>query len=121
MTPPIILVVDDDKFIRVAVCDSLRDSGFRLIEAENGNAALARLREVEPALVILDLFMPERSGLDTLGEIRKSHPALPVIILSSLDTETMIEEAFRLGASDFVSKPFHPTEIAHSVGKLVRS
>ena len=121
MAEPLILVVDDDKFIRVAVCDSLRDAGYRFVEAENGDLALETLEHSDPSLVILDLFMPRRSGLETLGEIRKRRPELPVVILSSLDTEEMVEEARRLGASAFIGKPFHPMEITSTVRKMVRN
>lgn len=121
MTGRIILVVDDDKFMRVAVCDSLKDDGYELVEAEHGDAALAQLDRISPDLVILDLFMPQKSGLETLGEIRKRDPELPVLILSSLDTTATIEEAIRLGATDFISKPFHPMEISLAVRKVVRA
>lgn len=118
---PIILLVDDDRFIRVAMRDTLEGRGYGFLEAEHGDAALEQLQSASPALVILDLFMPQRSGLDTLGEIRRLHPNLPVLVVSSLDAESMIEEAFKLGATDFISKPFHPVEIAEAVARIVRA
>jgi two-component system, chemotaxis family, chemotaxis protein CheY len=119
MSPPTILIVDDDAFVRLAVRDALADEPYCLLEAADGDAALARVGERLPDLVILDLFMPHRSGLQTLQQLRQAHPALPVLVLTSLDTEAVSADAFDKGASGFMGKPFHPVEMATTVKRLV--
>ncbi len=108
--PPIrILIVDDSLVIRKVVSDALKaDPAFEVVgTAGDGKIALAKLPRLQPDLVILDLAMPVMNGMETLVEIRKIHPKLPVIIFSTLSVrggaETM--EALAMGASDFATKP----------------
>jgi two-component system chemotaxis response regulator CheY len=116
---PTILIVDDDLFVRTAVRDSLADHGYHMVEAADGDAALAQLEKVRADLVILDLFMPNRSGVETLAEIRRLYPSLKVLIVSSLDTESMVEDLKRQGANHFIAKPFHPLEMSMAVRQLM--
>ncbi|HLL55440.1 MAG TPA: response regulator [Myxococcaceae bacterium] len=116
---PTILIVDDDLFVRTAVRDSLADDGYHMVEAADGDAALAELEKVRADLVILDLLMPNRSGVETLAEIRRLYPSLKVLIVSSLDTESMVEDLKRQGANHFIAKPFHPLEMSMAVRQLM--
>jgi DNA-binding response OmpR family regulator len=113
-----ILVVDDDTLIRELVKDSLAPEGYSFIEASDGRQALIAFDRDRPDMVILDLLMPEQSGVETLTEIRRRSPSMGVIVLSSMDTPTLIEEALRAGASKFIAKPFHPIEMLDAVRQL---
>jgi len=108
--PPIrILVVDDSLVIRKVVSDTLRkDTVFEVVgTAGDGRIAIAKLPALNPDLIILDMAMPNMNGMETLVEVRKTHPKLPIIIFSTLSirggAETM--EALALGASDYATKP----------------
>ncbi|MFO0803208.1 MAG: chemotaxis response regulator protein-glutamate methylesterase [Gemmataceae bacterium] len=104
-----VLVVDDSVVIRRAVSDELgADPGIEVVgSAANGKIALAKLPQVSPDLVILDVEMPEMDGLATLAAIRKTHPRLPVIMFSALTERgaSATLEALALGASDYFTKP----------------
>ncbi len=119
--PPLILIVDDDRFVRAQVRDSLADEHLEIAEAVDGQKALESISARRPDLVVLDLLMPNMSGMEALIEIRKRHPDIPVLVLSSLDAPSMIEEARSHGATDFIGKPFHPLEVVAAVRNLIGS
>src|ERR1700675_3875454 len=104
-----ILVVDDAVVFRRAVTEELsNDPALEVVgTASNGRIALARMAQLNPDLIILDIEMPEMDGLATLAELRKTYPRLPVIMFSSL-TERGAEatlDALALGATDYFTKP----------------
>ena len=110
--PPIrILIVDDSAVIRKVLCDGLAvDAALEVVgTAANGRIALAKIPQVHPDLVTLDVEMPEMNGLEALAAIRKSYPKLPVIMFSSLTERGAVItlDALALGASDYVTKPNH--------------
>ena len=104
-----VLVVDDAVVIRRLVTDTLAaDPDIEVVgTAANGRIALAKLTQVTPDLIILDVEMPELDGLATLKEIRKTHPTLPVIMFSALTERGAAAslDAMALGASDYFAKP----------------
>jgi two-component system KDP operon response regulator KdpE len=108
--PDTILVVDDEPPIRRFLRTSLVASGYRIVEAENAADGLRLLAAEKPDVVILDLGLPDRSGLDLIPEIRKTSP-VPIVVLSARHDERSKVEALDLGADDFVSKPFGMTEL----------
>jgi two-component system chemotaxis response regulator CheY len=110
-----VLIVDDDRLIRVAVREALAEEPLELSEAVDGAEALALIAEEKPALVLLDLLMPVKSGLEVLPEVHKLSPTTRVIVMSSMETESMVEFALAMGARAFVPKPFHPLEIIAAV------
>jgi DNA-binding NtrC family response regulator len=104
-----ILVVDDDPGIRTSLGKLLTTAGHEVILAENGGDATRLLREIGPDLVILDLFMPEKDGLETLMELRKQMPRLAIIVMSGGAWQIdLLPEAKLLGASWTIEKPFIP-------------
>jgi two-component system chemotaxis response regulator CheB len=108
--PPIrILIVDDSAVIRKVVCDGLApDAALEVVgTAANGSIALAKISQVNPDIVTLDVEMPGMNGIETLVEIRKSYPKLPVIMFSTLTERGagITLDALALGASDYVTKP----------------
>jgi two-component system phosphate regulon response regulator PhoB len=120
-TPRTILVVDDDKLARVVVTDALSAAGYRVVEASDGKEALDAIDAQPLDLVVLDLLMPNLSGMDVLAHVRERHPRLRVLVLSSLDEPSLIEEAKRNGATEFLAKPFHPLEVLSGVQKLLEA
>jgi two-component system, chemotaxis family, chemotaxis protein CheY len=110
-----VLVVDDDHFIRVAVRDALAEEHLELFEAADGEEALALIAAQHPALVLLDLLMPKKSGLEVLPEVGHLSPETRVVVMSSMETQSMVEFALAMGARAFVPKPFHPLEIIAAV------
>jgi two-component system chemotaxis response regulator CheY len=113
-----ILIVDDDAFVRALLRDMLADQGHPLQEAENGQEAL-ELQGPPPRVVLLDLFMPEMSGMEALVLIRHRWPETPVLVISSMDSERLVDEALAAGASGYITKPFHPMEIASAVERAL--
>ncbi len=109
-SPRRILVVDDEPAIRRFLRTSLTAQGYQIIEAENGNDALALLRN-RVDMVVLDLGLPDNDGVDVLRQIRASDMSMPVIILSSRSDEKGKVTALDLGADDYVTKPFGIDEL----------
>lgn len=101
-----ILVVEDDKLSQNIISRILKTKNYNVSTASNGKAAVQMMEKQSPDLVLLDVMMPEMSGLDTLKWIKDNHPNIPVIMLSCLDQQgKAAKEAKKLGAVDFVSKP----------------
>jgi two-component system, chemotaxis family, chemotaxis protein CheY len=115
-----ILVVDDAAFMRKMVTDALTKGGHEVVgEAGNGNEALARYQELQPDLVTLDITMPEKDGLAALADIMAADPSAKVVMCSALGQESKVLEAIKLGAKDFVVKPFQPDRVIDAVGKAL--
>lgn len=112
---PSVLVVDDDVFVVAVLRDLLEDQGAHVLEAHDGDQALAVAEREKPALIFLDLVMPNRSGLEALPELLRRSPGSRVLVVSSFDSPGLQDEALRLGAVGFIAKPFHPLEIARVV------
>jgi UDP-3-O-[3-hydroxymyristoyl] N-acetylglucosamine deacetylase len=101
-----ILVVDDDERVRSSVGDVLRDEGYRVLTAVDGLEAVDAVTAEGPDLVLLDVWMPELDGIEVLSRIRESRPRLPVVIVSGHGNVETAVKATRLGAVDFIEKPF---------------
>ncbi len=113
-----ILVVDDEKNIRLTMRQSLEPLGLPIQSAVNGEEALRMLREASFSLIFLDLKLPGMDGMDVLRAIRSEWPCLRVVIITAHGTVESAVEAMKLGAVDFIQKPFSPVEI-RDVAKLV--
>jgi CheY-like chemotaxis protein len=111
--PEPILIVDDEIHIRRFLGLLIRQLGAtRLMEAPNGEAALAVMAAERPGLVLLDINMPGMSGTETLREIRTRDQEVPVVMLTSLTSRQIIEETLALGADSFIRKDTPPREIS---------
>jgi two-component system chemotaxis response regulator CheY len=112
-----IMVIDDDALIRAQICDALREvePGVDIAEADDGEAGLAKLNTFDAQLVLLDLYMPNLSGVETLSFIRLRPNPPTVLILSSLDSDSMRTDLLNAGAAGFIGKPFHPIELAEAI------
>jgi two-component system, OmpR family, KDP operon response regulator KdpE len=106
-----LLAIEDDRLIRRLLRSSLSSRGYSVIEAETGSAALDLLRDQRPDLIVLDLGLPDMSGLDLLRRIRNTSN-VPVVVLSNTDAVRTKVEALEAGASDYVTKPFNVDEVA---------
>lgn len=109
MALPEVLIVDDDQLIRTMVRDALIDVPCDIREADSGDAALRQIAERNPAVVLLDLVMPGRSGLEVLKALQGK--GTRVLVLSALDTEGLVQQALASGAHGFLSKPIHPLDV----------
>ena len=115
-----VLVVDDAAFMRKMVSDALAKGGHEVVgEAGNGVEAVARFQERKPDLMTLDITMPEKDGLTALAEIVAADPSARVVMCSALGQEAKVLEAIKLGAKDFVVKPFQPDRVIEAVGKAL--
>ena len=101
-----ILVADDDPDIAQVLCDRLQSIGHDVTLVSDGQAVLTSLQRQVPDLIFLDLEMPQLSGLEVLQAVQKQWPELPVIILTAHGTISLAVEAMRMGAADFLTKPF---------------
>ena len=106
-----ILVADDDRVIRRNLALLLRAEGYQVVEAGDGEEALAAVREARPAAVLLDLKMPRRDGLEVLAELGPALADLPVIVVTAFGGSTVAIEAIRRGAYDYLTKPFDLDEV----------
>src|SRR5687768_7497438 len=106
-----ILIVDDESEIRELVTGVLEMEGHQVVTAGNGMEAMERLEKDRPDLVVLDLMMPVISGLEVLADIRQKGNT-PVILLTALESEDNRVRGLRLGADDYVVKPFSPRELS---------
>ena len=101
----LVLVVDDEASIRRSLEGVLKDEGFSVVLAEDGESAIRLLMNTRPALVLLDIWMPGMDGLETLRKIKEIHQDLPVVMISGHATISTAVAATRLGAMDFLEKP----------------
>jgi DNA-binding response OmpR family regulator len=114
-----VLVVDDDPTVREVVVTYLRAGGHRVVEAADGEGALAAMRGQHADLVVLDLMLPGIDGLEVCRRLRAAHD-VPVIMLTALGAETNRVMGLELGADDYVTKPFSPRELVLRVDSVLR-
>jgi DNA-binding response OmpR family regulator len=114
-----ILIVEDDREIAQLVRDYLDRAGYRTSAAYDGNEALVAARNGNPDLIVLDLGLPKRDGLDVIREIRK-HTRTPIVILTARGEETDRIVGLELGADDYIVKPFSPREVVARVRAVLR-
>ncbi|HLN78079.1 MAG TPA: response regulator transcription factor [Nocardioidaceae bacterium] len=116
---PNVLVVDDDHTVREVVVSYLRAGGHQVYEAGDGESALATLRDARADLVVLDLMLPGIDGLEVCRRLRETSD-VPVIMLTALGEETDRVVGLKLGADDYVTKPFSPRELVLRVDSVLR-
>jgi two-component system chemotaxis response regulator CheY len=102
------------------VSDALTRGGHEVVgEAGNGLEAIARFQELRPEVTTLDITMPEKDGISALREIIELDPTARVIMCSALGQESKVLESIKLGAKDFVVKPFQPARVLEAIGKAL--
>ncbi|MDQ3127410.1 MAG: response regulator transcription factor [Chloroflexota bacterium] len=114
-----ILVVEDDQTLRETLVDALEVEGFRVVSAADGRAALTRFRADQPDLILLDLMLPELSGIEVCRIIR-AESGVPIVMLTAKDSELDKVVGLELGADDYVTKPFSLRELSARIRALFR-
>ncbi len=114
-----ILVVEDEKPLRIALCNMLQDEGFCILEAEDGKIALELMRDNRPNLIITDLKMPKVDGMKLLKRIKEMDQALPVIVITAYGTSSTAIDAMKHGAYDYITKPFDLDEVLLTVKRAL--
>jgi two-component system KDP operon response regulator KdpE len=118
-TEPLVLVVDDDAGIRRLIRLELSSQDFRVIEAPDGVSALHMVESESPNLVVLDIMMPDMTGLEVLDAIRRRRN-VPVLLLTGRDQDADKVRGLELGADDYLVKPFNPEELSARVRAILR-
>ncbi len=115
----LILIVDDEDEMRSYIGGLVTSFGYQTSSASNGAEALEKFNAMNPALIIMDLMMPEMDGIEVLGRIKEQNGDTPVIILSGHGDTKNVVRAMKMGASDFINKPFEPEVIRHTINQVM--
>jgi two-component system response regulator VicR len=111
-----VLVAEDDMIMLKTIEVRLKKDGYEVITAQDGREALGKFETESPDMIITDIMMPYLSGLEIIGAVKnKAGKATPIIVLSTMGQENVVLEAFKLGADDFITKPFSPKELSMRV------
>ncbi len=116
---PTIMVVDDAAFMRMRCKKLLTQSGYDVIEAATGAQAVETYKECKPDAVLLDITMPDMDGLTALKEMKKLNPDVRVAMVSAMGQQSVVMDALKSGAKDFVIKPFEADRVLATVKKLL--
>ncbi len=117
-----ILIIDDEDMVRMVLKQSLEKVGHAVTEANNGAKGITALRDGDFDLIITDIVMPEKEGVETIAEIRAGDPDLPIIAVSGggrIGPENYLDAARRLGANHAFAKPFDRAELLHAVDECL--
>lgn len=115
-----IMIVDDAAFMRMMIKNSLTGNGYtNLVEAGDGKIAFETYQTEKPDLVIMDITMPNMDGIQALQAIKGFDPAAKIVMCSAMGQESMVVDAIRFGALDFIVKPFKPDRILQTVQKVL--
>lgn len=118
--PARVLIVDDAAFMRHLIKNILIEQGHEIAgEAADGQEACEKYKELAPDIVTLDLIMPRKGGLEALKEIREDDPKAKVIVISAVDQRQPLMEALKLGAADYLTKPFEKERVAEAVARVI--
>ncbi len=115
-----IMIVDDARFMRVMLKDILSKEEYEVVaQLENGIQAMEQYKELKPDLVIMDITMPQMDGISALKEIREIDPEAKVIMCSAMAQKNKVKEALKMGAKDFIVKPFQKEQLLKAVRKCL--
>jgi DNA-binding NtrC family response regulator len=106
-----LFVIDDDKLIRLSCEKILKKSGYKVEAFETGHEAIERLKEVRPPLLFVDINMPELDGFEIIKIVRKIDPDIVIVVITGYATIETAMDAIKMGAYDFLPKPFTPNEL----------
>lgn len=118
-----ILAIEDNQDIRELITFILKRDGFQISTAADGISGLSLIKETKPDLVLLDVMMPEFSGFEVLDAIRKDRNSkireVPILMITSKPTIEDVDQALKLGANDYLVKPFRPEKLVEKVRELL--
>lgn len=111
-----IMIVDDAAFMRMMIKDTLLKNGYEnIIEAADGEIAVQSYKAEKPDLTLMDITIPNKNGLEALKEIKEMDPSAKIVMCSAMGQESMVVEAIRSGAKDFIVKPFKAERVLKTV------
>ena len=115
-----ILVADDAMFMRNRTSKLLLANGYQVVEAANGEEAVTRYFKEKPDVVLMDITMPVLDGIGALKKLKAKDPSAKVVMVTALGQKSMVLEAVKAGARDFIVKPFDPDRLLEAVKKQCR-
>lgn len=121
--PPLILVVDDEKTLRVLLRRVMEKEGYRVVEAEDGEQCLSACQQKQPDMVLLDAMMPVMDGFACCAQLqtRLAEECPPVLMITVLDDKASVDRAFEVGATDYITKPIHWPVLRQRVRRLLQT
>ena len=115
-----VLIVDDAAFMRMMIKDILEKNGYEVVgEASNGLKAVELYKSEKPDVVTMDITMPDMDGIEAVKAIREFDPAAKIIMCSAMGQQTMVMDAIKSGAKDFIVKPFQSDRVLEAVKKVI--
>lgn len=115
-----VMIVDDAAFMRMMLKDILTKNGYDVIgEAENGQIAVEKYKDLRPDLVTMDITMPELDGISAVKKIKQLDPNARIVMCSAMGQQAMVIDAIQAGARDFIVKPFQPERVLEAVRKAL--
>lgn len=121
MTNPVILVAEDERDIRDLIVFTLQFSGFKVVQAANGQEAVEKAVKIEPDLILMDVRMPKMTGYEACKVLKaqESTKNIPIVFLSAKGQEAEINTGLELGAEDYFLKPFAPDDLPQKVNAIL--
>ena len=114
-----VLIVDDAAFMRIKLKDILEKNNYEVVgEAQNGIEAIEKYKELSPDIVTMDITMPEMDGVEALKEIKALDADAKILMCSAMGQQSMVMDAIRAGAVDFIVKPFDTERVIHALDKV---
>jgi DNA-binding NtrC family response regulator len=120
MSSPLLLAVDDEMGVRESL-KMVFCKEYRLLEAASVEAAIRKVQEERPQVVLLDILMPKTDGIEILRQIKTIHPSCEVIMLTGVNSQQLAAKAMDFGAFDFIGKPFDVVELRQKVKKALEN
>ena len=115
-----VLIADDASFMRQMIRDIIEPEGFEVVgEASDGVEVIEKFKDLHPDMVMMDIVMPKRSGIDSVKRIVAMDPTARVVMCSALGQESLVMEAIEAGAKDFIVKPFKPETVVSTLKKAL--
>jgi two-component system chemotaxis response regulator CheY len=114
-----VLIADDASFMRQMIRDIIEPEGWEVVgEASDGVDVVDKFKKLRPDVVMMDIVMPKRSGIDAVKAIKAEDPGARVVMCSALGQEALVTEAIQAGAKDFIVKPFKPDAVLATLAKV---
>jgi two-component system, chemotaxis family, chemotaxis protein CheY len=115
-----VLICDDAVFMRTMLSDILTNAGFSVVgQAQTGEEAVAKYKELQPDLVTMDIVMPDMGGIEAVRKIVEEYPDAKILMCSAMGQQSLVVEAIQAGARDFVVKPFQPSRVLEAVQRVL--
>ena len=115
-----ILIVDDAAFMRMMIKDILTKNGYEVVaEAANGVQAVELYKTHQPDLVTMDITMPEMDGIEAVKQIKAVNPGAKIVMCSAMGQQSMVMDAIKAGANDFIVKPFQAERVLEAINKVL--